>query len=227
MMNINYLITGATRSGYLEVHGKGTLDQSSGEYKMDLDVRNVSHGWDPVFIPTMCCDNLSYFAAKISSARPQLSSARSSLSQIANSGMFSCNERGSLVADKNGKGIVVIRAKGYLTIDYRSNTLTSRTVVLDGFSDMDQFGGAKRVSDYNETIRSTVPLHASGISVFKIECNNGETLFGTRWFPYAFDIEQELSPPLELDVSIDIAQFASFHTGGRQVSFKSKIVERP
>jgi hypothetical protein len=219
-MKIDYLLTGTMSDGYLEVHGHGELDNTTGTYGMQLDVRHRTDGWDPIIIPTICCDSLTYLSAKLK--REGLQRSRSILSAYSNG--LGGGGRGGVIGLLNGRPVLNIRAKGYVFI--KDGCVFTRTVVLEGTSKLNEFSGVKRVLSYSETIQNSIPLNASGNSNFTLEMNDGTTLYGARMFPYVFDAPQDLQPALTLNVEIDSTGLANYYSGKTNLHFSSKVNER-
>ncbi|WFA93334.1 hypothetical protein [Bacillus subtilis] len=194
--DINYLLTGLINGTYTEVYGEGAIDQSIGRMDLELKVKHAPKGWDPGIILLICCQNLRFYSAKLKTS-PELTKLRDSLSLL-RFGNEVNSQRTGYIKDPNGKYVVGMKAKGFLFVN--ENKLESKTIVTEGFSELDKFMGIKNVFPYKEIIRPTITGCADGLSVYKVECNDGSILEGHTHYPYVFGEDRSLSEDVTLSV---------------------------
>ncbi|WP_144409602.1 hypothetical protein [Martelella endophytica] len=210
-MKVDYLMTGVIEGAYLEVSGLGDIDQSTGSLTFDLNVKCAPKGWDPGIIIMICCDNLRLLSAQIDKS-DKLSISRKSLSDIQFGSKVNSLRQGTIL-NSDGDYVVSIKAKGFLKII--DGTATSRTVVVDGFSRLDEYGGIADIkTPYYEKVIITGPASASGISTYSIITGNGETLTGHTHYPYIFNDGSAPDTDFILEVSTANVNSIDFHASG-------------
>lgn len=182
-MKLSYLMTGVIDGAYLEVLGTGAIDQSIGEFSLDLSVRAAPLDWDPAIIVLICCDNLRFFSAEMSNPS-KIAGPRAGLKSLQFGGAVNSQREGIIVAP-NGDTVASLKAKGYLFID--PEEVKSRTVILSGQLDLNRFGGISEIlTPYVEKITPTGPATATGLSVYSVRAADGTMLTGHTVYPYVF-----------------------------------------
>lgn len=222
-MNLDYLLTGVIDGTYTEVAGTGTIDQTSGELDIKLDVRFAPPGWDPAIIILICCDNLRLFTAKLKKQHP-ISTLRTSLKSLQFGNLVN-RLRDGYIQDEKGNYIVGMKAKGFLFVE--GNNVKSRTVIVEGFSKIDKFGGVKNIfTPYQERIIPTGNDSASGISTYKLECNDGTVLHGHTHYPYVFHDGQKIDDEVVLEVTQATTNSVDFLQNGAVPQLNVKIEQK-
>jgi hypothetical protein len=210
-MKLDYMLSGVVKGEYLEVNGVGKIDPDSGSVNLDLNVVFAPKGWDPAIIILICCDNLRFYSAK-SAEKSSISELRSSLRSL-QLGSFVNSMRQGVLADSKGNYVVSMKAKGFLYVN--GDSIISRSVIIDGFSNLDAYGGIKQVlTPYEEKITPTIPGHAEGLSRYKVECGNGEILTGSTTYPYVFHDGASLDNDVTLEVTDAKTNSLDFLTKG-------------
>ena len=220
-MNLDYALTGVMKGEYIEIYGNGNIDDVSGSYNLDLKVMHAPKGWDPAVIILICCDNLRLFSAqkKLSSS---IVLAQNGLPYQLGSQVNSA--RKGVMVNERGDYIVSVQAKGFLFI--KDGVAYSRSVILDGFSLLEQYGGIREVcTPYEETIKPTIPGHAEGISIFQVECNNGEKLFGTTTYPYIFHCSTTLNGTVVLKIESAVTNSHDYYNNKKPPQISMRIIE--
>ncbi|PFJ30568.1 hypothetical protein [Bacillus cereus] len=194
--DIDYLLTGLVSGTYIEVSGRGQIDQSKGTMDLELSVLHAPKGWDPGIILLICCQNLRFYSAKLNNA-PELETLRNSINTL-RFGNEVNSQRTGFIKGPDGRYVVGMKAKGFLFV--REEKLESKTVVLEGFSELNKYRGIKKVTPYQEIVRPTITGCADGLSVYKVECNDGTMLEGHTNYPYVFGENQSLNKEFILNV---------------------------
>lgn len=221
-MKIDYLLTGVIDGSYIEVYGKGGIDQIAGEFQLDLDVVQAPEGWDPGIIIMICCDNLRLFSAQQKNSSI-IGAARMGLHSLQFGSRVNSMREGTIV-DSSGNTIVHMKAKGFLFID--EGVAKSRTVIMQGFSNLDKFGGISEISTpYIEKIIPTGPNTASGISTYKLTCADGNILTGHTHYPYVFNDGPALQSETSLSVEVANTNSQAFLKGQESPKIRVKIRE--
>jgi hypothetical protein len=198
-MKLDYLLTGVIAGSYTEISGKGEVDQTSGTFDLELVVTKAPAGWDPGIIIMICCENLRLFTAKQKNGST-ISAARQNLRSL-QFGSFVNSHRQGTIVDSLGNPVVHMKAKGFLFIE--DGVAKSRTVLLDGFSNLDKYGGiAKITTPYYEKITPTGPTTAEGLSTYELVCADGTVLTGHTCYPYVFNDSPSLRSEATLEVLI-------------------------
>ena len=222
-MKLDYMLSGVVKGEYLEVKGVGEIDQSTGEVDLDLKVNFAPKGWDPAIIILICCDNLRFYSAK-SSDSSSVSTLRNSLQSYQLGTMVNSARQGAIV-DSKGNYVVSMKAKGFLYI--KDDVVISRSVILEGFSNLESYGGIKQVlTPYEERITPTIPSHAEGLSKYKIECGNGEILTGSTTYPYVFHDGKSLDKEVVLEIHDATTNSLEFLSKGVDPKISVKIREK-
>ncbi len=221
-MKLDYLLTGVIDGSYIEVSGKGVVDQTAGEFQLDLDVHQAPQGWDPGIIIMICCENLRLFSAQQKS-KSIIAAARTGLRSLQFGSLVNSMREGTIV-DQYGNAVVHMKAKGFLFIE--EGVAKSRTVIMQGFSKLDKFGGILEISTpYIEKIIPTGPNTASGISNYKLTCADGTVLTGHTYYPYVFNDGPALQSETSLSVEIANSNSQAFLKGEDSPKIRVKIRE--
>jgi hypothetical protein len=177
---IDYMLTGIVSGEYLEVTGHGYINEAGG-YLLDIVPLKIPAGWDPGLIIMICCDNLRLISSK--SIDNSINKQIQELLPLQLGTRVNSMREGTL-QDKDGNYIVSMKAKGFLWM--QGDTLVTRSVILDGFSHLEKFGGISEISDYKEIVTPTTAGHASGLSTYQLRTVDGTTLYGQTHYPYKF-----------------------------------------
>ncbi|MDY7047633.1 MAG: hypothetical protein RPG89_03170 [Microcystis panniformis WG22] len=214
-MKIDYLLT-CFQNGdhhlpnyhYREIKGLGELAQERGEFTLELDITfGRSPSFEPGVIILICCDNLRFFSANLNSV-VFAKDFRSRLPMIEYGGCVNKTRSGFFLAP-DGSVVLNVKAKGILFL--KDGIAYSRTVVYEHDSKLDQFGGIKEIiTPYTERIIPTAPGRATGISLYKVLCNDGTILDGCTDYPYVFndspDLPRDLILPQEMALQVNTAE---------------------
>lgn len=221
-MKLDYLLTGVIDGNYIEVSGKGTVDQTAGEFQLDLDVAQAPQGWDPGIIIMICCDNLRLFSAQ-QKGNSIIAAARTGLRSLQFGSRVNSMREGTIV-DRFGNAVVHMKAKGFLFIE--EGIAKSRTVIMQGFSNLDKFGGIAKISTpYLEKVIPTGPNTASGISTYQLTCADGTILTGHTHYPYVFNDGPALQSETTLSVEVANTNSQAFMKGQASPKLQVKIRE--
>lgn len=196
-MKLDYLLSGVIAGNYIEIRGKGEIDQAAGSFCLNLDAVKAPPGWDPAVIILICCDNLRLYSAQAKNSS-FITSARTGLRSL-QFGSFVNSHRSGTIVDSDGNPVVHIKAKGFLFVE--DGIAKSRTVILDGFSNLNKYGGVYKISTpYYEKITPTGPNTADGHSTYQLTCADGTVLTGHTNYPYVFNDKPALSVETILEV---------------------------
>lgn len=218
-MNLNYLLTGIVSGDYLEIHGSGTIDQSSGQTSFDLDVPFGSKSWDPAFIVSMCCDSIRFLSAQIPEGSSLLK-LRCQLRSLRFGSAGNINRSGSY-RDDEGKEVVTVQARGFVFVE--KDAVYSRTVVREASSQIYERGGVEGlITPYEERVLPTGPFTAAGISAYKVKCRDGSTLSGSTYYPYEF--ESAVALP-EITLSVEHVQIHATGESSAHVEMRVRCSE--
>ncbi|MDI3297425.1 hypothetical protein [Janthinobacterium tructae] len=198
-MKLDYLLTGVIDGSYIEVSGKGDVDQSNGTFNLELAVADAPVGWDPAIIIMICCDNLRLFSAEQAGVSV-IAAARTGLRSLQFGSHVNTVREGTIV-NSFGEAVVHMKAKGFLFIE--DGVVKSRTVILQGFSNLNKYGGIEKiVTPYYEKITPTGPKTATGLSTYELVCADGTRMTGHTNYPYVFNDGPGLSSETRLQVHI-------------------------
>ncbi len=220
-MKIDYLLTGTIDQQYIELRGSGSIDHTTGEYKMDIEVHHCSDTWDPWFIILMTSDNLRFYTSHLGQA-PSYHNYRSTLSGLtfgfAPGSIHPAGPRDSFIGDDKGNVIAALTAKGSLFI--KGDKVETRSVLTAGTSQIKRFGGIKAVKlPFSERIVPTGVRRALGVATFQLECNDGTQLHGATYYPYIFNEASQLTSALELTCSHVSVDSSDWKKGGKSVKY--------
>jgi hypothetical protein len=210
-MKLDYLLTGVIAGSYIEITGKGEIDQALGSFSLELEAVKAPAGWDPGVIIMICCDNLRLFSAKQKNDST-ISAVRTGLRSL-QFGSFVNSHRQGTIVDSLGNPVVHMKAKGFLFIE--GGVAKSRTVILDGFSNLDKHGGIEKITTpYYEKITPTGPNTAEGLSTYQLLCADGTVLTGHTNYPYVFNDGPALNAESTLEVHVAESNSQDFINAG-------------
>jgi hypothetical protein len=190
-MDIDYGLFGVVNQEWLEVVGQGQVEHGGGVFSLELDVRSAPEGWEPALIPLMCCPQMQLLSPRWEDAGQMADFFWNALPIKVGSVIDDRGDRLAGLLDENGKAVVALRARGFLSLE--DGRVKSRTVIKDCITDLGDLGGIKSVrTPFEEEIKPTVPGRAIGISAYEVECENGSILHGTSVYPYSFGGRQSL-----------------------------------
>lgn len=181
-MKIDYFLNGIVNGEYLEVKGTGKIDDESGGYHLDFHSIIAPDNWDPGIILLICCGNFTFYSCKFKNDK--IIKSKEELLPLRLGTMVNSQRQGTII-NENGDYIVSLKAKGFLY--QKEDTLYSRSIILDGFSKLGEYGGIKSIDSFQEELIPSISKHATGLSRYSINTNNGEKLTGETFFPYKFE----------------------------------------
>lgn len=191
MRKIDYFLSGIVNGQYLEIKGAGATNKKDGGYSIDFHSIIAPNGWDPGIMLMICCSNLTMYSAKYGSNSDEF---KKKMAPLKLGGLVG---RRGYIKDNEGNDVVDLHAKGFLWEE--DDTLYSRSIIVDGFSRLNAFGGIKKINNYTEEITPGAADHATGLANFSILTNNGKELSGTSVYPYIF---KQFSLPHKLFLSV-------------------------
>lgn len=221
-MKLDYLLTGVIDGNYIEVAGKGEVNQTSGTFNLELAVASAPKGWDPGVIIMICCDNLRLFSAQQKDVST-IAAARAELRSLQFGSHVSTVREGTIV-DSFGNPVVHMKAKGFLFVE--DGIARSRTVILQGFSNLDKYGGIAKISTpYYEKITPTGPNTATGLSTYELKCADGTILTGHTNYPYVFNDGPALKSEATLAVYVAESNSQAYFRGSESPKLNVSIRE--
>lgn len=210
-MKLDYLLTGVIEGSYIELIGTGNIDQPTGRFDLKLDSVAAPIGWDPGIIIMICCDNLRFYSAQ-QKPNSVVGATRNGLRSLQFGSMSNDHRQGTIV-DKLGETVVHMKAKGFLFIE--DDVVKSRTVITQGFSRLNKFGGIATINTpYQEIITPTGPNTATGLSTYQLVCADGTTLYGHTVYPYVFNDGPALGNQTTLEVHVASSNSQAFLKAG-------------
>lgn len=178
MQKIDYFLNGVVNGQYLEIKGNGETKEEGG-YNLNFSSIIAPKGWDPGIMLMICCSNLTFYSGKLENE--YLLSSRKKMTPLKLGGLVG---RKGHIKDDEGNDVAELHAKGFLWEE--NDILYSRSIILDGFTRLNAYGGIKKINNYIEEIIPGPTSHATGITNFTIETNNGTILKGSSTYPYIF-----------------------------------------